>query len=150
MNKNSIYELYQKITDYCNKLEEANYDCYKTYPPVSEDELSKWESDNQIILPIDLKNWYLLSNGFDMGSTAEILPLQIIKRHQLIEAVKIDDGIIVGYYSGDGSALLIDKHGSFFELDHGDNQLYQMTFEGFLQEWVIDHLEDYMYEAGLL
>lgn len=47
-----------------------------------------------------------------------------------------------------GSNVVTDKNGVFYELDHVDG-LKQITFESFIDEWVIELLENDMAEAGL-
>lgn len=150
MQNNPLYEQYCKIKEYCEKLEEAAFDSYKLYSPASEEDICRWESDNGTALPLELKSWYMLSNGFDMNSTADILPLSSIREYPFGDLEELDKCFIVGHYIGDGSMLVIDGCGNFYEFDHGYNKLYKMSFREFLVKWVIDNLEDNMYEAGLM
>ena len=149
MQNNPLFELFGKIKEYCVKLEKAAYDSYKLYPPAAEEELSRWESANGIALPEELKNWYMLSNGFNMNSTADILPFSLIRKYSH-DFEELDECFIVGHYIGDGSMLVIDGCGNFYEFDHAYHSLYKMSFKDFLVKWVIDNLEDNMYEAGLM
>lgn len=150
MQNNPLYELFSKIKEYCVKLEEAAYDSYKLYSPASEEDLCRWENDNRVVLPKELKSWYMLSNGFDMNSTADILPFSLIKNYCCEGFDELDKCFIVGHYIGDGSMLVIDGCGNFYEFDHGYHKLYKMSFKAFLEKWVIERLEDGMYEAGLM
>lgn len=148
MNQNPLFEQYRKVVSYCEQLDDAGYDSYKVFPPVSEEDILRWEQDNGFRLPEGLRNWYLLSNGYDMSSTADILPLSSITKFPHLE--ELETCYIVGHYIGDGSMLVIDDQGSFYEFDHGYYKLYPMAFEDFLEKWILDHLEDCMYEAELL
>ena len=62
----------------------------------------------------------------------------------------IEEVFIVGHYIGDGSMLVIDRIGNFYEYDHGYCKLYPIPFEKFVQKWIIDNLEENMADAGLL
>ena len=146
---NTLNEQFKLISEYCEKLEEADYDSYKIYSPVSEDDILKWQEENNITLPENLKNWYLLSNGFDMGTTVDILPLTAICKYPFDDIDELEEAFIVGHYIGDGSVLVIDKNGNFYEFDHGYSKLYPTPFEKFIKKWIIDNLEDCMADAGL-
>ncbi len=144
---NPLSERYEKIASWCDQLEEASYDCYKVFPAVAEENLLQWEQSHGFRLPEGLRNWYLLSNGYDMSSTADILPMSSITEFSYIDELK--PCFIVGHYIGDGSMLVIDDKGNFYEFDHGYHKLHPMQFETFLDRWILDRLEDCMYEAGL-
>ncbi|MBQ8297470.1 MAG: SMI1/KNR4 family protein [Ruminococcus sp.] len=150
MQNNPLYEQYSQIREYCEKLEGAAYDRYKLYSPATEEDICSLENDNGVILPEELKNWYMLSNGFDMNSTADILPISSIRACPFGDLEELDKCFIVGHYIGDGSMLVIDNCGNFYEFDHGYHRLYKMSFRDFLVNWVIDRLEDNMYDAGLM
>ena len=150
MNNNPLYEHYTKIYEYCKKLRDASYDTYKLFSPASEKTISNWESENNVVLPEGLKNWYLLSNGYDMSSTADILPIEHIRKYCCDDLTELDEAFIVGHYIGDGSMLVIGKNDDFYEYDHAYNRLYKMEFQQFLEKWIIENLEDCMYEAGLM
>ncbi|MBO5388875.1 MAG: SMI1/KNR4 family protein [Lachnospiraceae bacterium] len=147
---NSIKEQFDLIADYCKKLEDAAYDSYKLYSPVSNEDIEAWEKEQQITLPVSLKEWYQLSNGFDMGCTVDILPLTTICKCPFDDIEELEEVFIVGHYIGDGSMLVIDRTGSFYEYDHGYCKLYPIPFEKFVQKWIIENLEENMADAGLL
>lgn len=147
---NPLYEKFQLISQYCEKLEEDGYDSYKLFAPVSIVDVENWENENQITLPEGLKNWYLLSNGFDMGCTVDILPLTSIVKCPFNDIEDLEEGFTVGHYIGDGSMLVIDRTGNFYEFDHGYNKCYQTSFEKFVDKWIVDNLEDCMADAGLM
>ena len=154
MNKNPLYERFIKISEYCEKLEEANYDCYKLFEPVSAEKIKKWENEHNAKLPEGYKNWLLLSNGFEMSNTANFLPLEGVGSREkcclpLEEVENEENYYCIGYYIGDGSELLTDSNGIFYELDHGFG-LKRTSFNCFLDDWIIEHLEDSMQETGLL
>lgn len=145
---NPLSEKFEYIKRCCDVIENAGVNCYKLFDPASPEAIAKWESDNGAALPEGLKNWLLLSNGFEMGASADILPLERIRPHPPeINGGEYAEYFIAGHYIGDGSVLVCDKSGRFFELDHAYNTLEEMTFEEFLDDWVLDILEDDMAEA---
>lgn len=145
---NPLSEKFNYIKHCCDVIEDAGVNCYKLFAPVSPKETAKWETDNSAALPGDLKSWLLLSNGFKMGSSADILPLEHIRPFPPeINGGEYAGYFIAGHYIGDGSALVFNKDGRFFELDHAYDKLEEMTFEEFLDGWVLDILKDDLAEA---
>lgn len=145
---NPLSEKFEHIKHCCDVIEDAGVNCYKLFDPLSSETIAKWETDNGAALPEGLKNWLLLSNGFEMGSSADILPLEHIRPFPPeINGGEYAGYFIAGHYIGDGSALVCSKDGRFFELDHAYDILEEMTFEEFLDSWVLDVLEDDMAEA---
>lgn len=149
MNQNPLFEQYQKIASYCEQLEDASYDSYDLYAPATAEAIQNWENTHHAKLPEGLKNWYLLSDGFDMNSTADILPLTSIIQYRY-DDIELDTCFIVGHYIGDGSMLVIDGEGNFYKYDHGFCKLIPVQFEKFLTGWILEQLEDDMADAGLL
>ena len=147
---NPLYELFCTISDYCDKIEEANYNLYKLFSPVSIADIENWESSHNAKLPEGYKNWIMLSNGFEMGSSANIFPLERIFKFPFPECLELDsseDYYDIGDFIGDGSELLSDKNGNFYELDHYSG-LEKTTFEKFLENWVIKCLENDLREIN--
>ncbi|MDE6761171.1 MAG: SMI1/KNR4 family protein [Lachnospiraceae bacterium] len=142
----SMQERFKIISDYCNQLEDAGYDTYKIFPPISRDEIENWEKENQVILPKGYKKWLLLSDGFDRIGNNVLYPLEGICKYPDKE---YEEYYIIGSYIGDGSLLLTDKNGTFYKLDHVFG-LKAVPFEAFLDDDVIECLEDGMREMELL
>ncbi len=138
-------ERFQKISKYCEMIEEADYDFYTICPPALKEDVEKWEEANEVTLPVAYKEWLLLTNGFEMSSTAEIFPLHKVEKCSFPE---YEDYYVVGEYIGDGSMLLIDKVGNFYEFDHAFG-LEEKAFEKFLDDWVTEHLIDNLKEIGI-
>ena len=138
----SLTEKFEQIKGYCEVIEDADYASYRLYSPANAEDTAKWEADNSAKLPEGYKDWLLLSNGFEMGSAADILPLENVCAYPFEDHRGM---FIIGHYIGDGSMLVCGKDGRFFELDHAFG-LKEMTFERFLDDWVIDNLEDDLYE----
>lgn len=146
ININPMQEMFDKMCDYCNKLEAANYDTYKIYfPPKTKEEIQTWEMENQITLPKGYKDWLLLSNGFDEIDGTQLYSLENICKHPFPE---YGEYYIMGSYIGDGSFVVTDKNGVFYELDHV-NGLEEITFEAFIARGVIETLENCMADAGI-
>lgn len=136
---------FQTICDYCRQLEDANYDNYRIFPPVSMEEIKNWENEHQITLPKGYKDFLQLADGFEI-SNSSFYPLDAICRYPEEEYAEY---YIIGSYIGDGSLLVTDKYGSFYLLDHAFG-LKLSTVESFLDHWVIEILEDGMKEMKLL
>ena len=101
---NPLYEKYNKIGEYCKKLEENNYDTYKLFSPIEVKDIENWEKEHDMNLPEGYKNWLLLSNGFDMNIPT-ILPIEKIRKCPVPE---YEDFFVIGYLIGDGSMLVTD------------------------------------------
>lgn len=143
---NPMKERFDKVCNYCNQLEDAGYDTYEIFPPVSNNEIVSWEEKNQVILPENLKQWLLLSDGFGEIQSVTLYGLEGICKYPDEE---YEGYYIIGSYVGNGSFMLIDKDGGFYQLDH-DFGLKKSTFEAFIDNEVIFWLEDGMKEMGLL
>lgn len=145
--KNPMQDRFNKMCDYCNKLEAANYDTYKIFfSSKTKEEIQTWEHEHQITLPKGYKDWLLLSNGlYDVGGTN----LYSLEDVCMCPFSEYGEYYIIGSYIGDGSDVVTDKNGVFYKLDHVDG-LKQITFESFIDEWVIELLENDMAEAGLI
>ncbi len=144
---NPLFEQYEAIRTCCAKLKAASYDCYQLFPPAMEFEIADWEALHAK-LPEGLKHWYRLSNGFDMNTTADILPLYDVMRYPFAD-LGLTPYYIVGHYIGDGSALMMDGEGNFYQFDHAYHKLIPTQFEDFLTNWILAQLEEAMYDAGL-
>lgn len=142
---NPLYEKYNKISEYCKKLEENNYDIYRLFSPIEVKDIENWEKEHDMNLPEGYKNWLLLSNGFDMNIPT-ILPIEKIRKCPVSE---YEDFFVIGYFIGDGSMIVTDKNGNFYELDHVFG-LEETTFEDFLENTVMNSLEDGMLEIGAI
>lgn len=144
---NSMQEMYDKMCDYCKQLTDANYDTYKTnFSPKTLEEIQAWEEENQVTLPKGYKDWLMLSNGTDEIQGTHLLALEQICRCPFPE---YEDYYILGSYIGDGSNVVTDKKGVFYELDHVDG-LTEVAFETFVDRWILETLENCMAEAGIL
>lgn len=135
---NTLSEKFELIKRYCDEIEEAGYACYKLFAPVPEEAVVRWETENGAKLPEGHKEFLRLSNGFEMGSSADLLPIERICEQPFRE---YEGMYIIGHYIGDGSELVCDKTGRFCKLDHAYG-LEESTFEDFLDDWIINILED--------
>lgn len=135
---NPLYATYQRIKKGCEKIEELNIDTYTLYPPTTKELIEKWETDNDVQLSEGYKNWLRLANGLNMSTTAVIFPLEYVKKSDI---PGYENYYTIGSYIGDGSCLLIDQAGKFYKGDHVFG-IEESTIEDFLENWVIEHLED--------
>lgn len=150
---NQMKERFDKICNYCKQLEDADYDNYDIFPPLTNHEIADWEERNQVTLPESYKQWLLLCNGFDDIGNSRLYDLEGICKYEDFSEEYPDEEdnnyYIVGSYIGDGSLVLIDKDGNFYLLDHAFG-LEKSTFESFIDNEVIFYLEDAMKGEGLL
>lgn len=135
---NPMYNTYKQIIEYCEKIEDLGINTYKMYPATTQEKIDEWEYRNSAKLPEGYKNWLLLSNGFEFSST-EIYSIERICEYDYSDH---EGCFIIGLYIGDGSMLLTDREGNFYEHDHGFHKETRMLFEDFLQEWVIPQLKE--------
>ncbi len=139
-----IQEMYDKISKYCSTLEQYRYYYYLS-EPAAESEIEAVEKKYSIKLPEDHREFLLLANGFEMGTSAAIFPVGKIEPYDYGE---YKDYFVIGQYIGDGSMLLTDGKGGFFEDDHAFG-LKEKSFSEFLNKWIIYHLEDDLKDAGV-
>lgn len=135
---NPLYEKFIRIKEYCEKIEELDSDWYKTFPPATKEDIVAWENKNNAKLPEGYKNWLLLSNGLDVNHNGEIAGLEEIFKFEIPE---YEGYYKIGSYIGDGSMLIFDKEGKFYEDDHCFGRK-ESSFEDFLENWIIRHLRD--------
>ena len=64
------------------------------YPPASEEEISAWEKENNIVLPESYKNWILISNGTYFNGW-EVDSLDEVKNNLTDGTMKFDEGTYV-------------------------------------------------------
>lgn len=137
-NGNPLGELFTRIRACCDKIEELEIDCHKIFPPLDETDISEWENSHCVVLPEGYKNWLMLSNGLDVGTIAILNPLETVTEY----SVKGYEGYFcVGSYIGDGSMLMIDGRRKFYRDDHVWG-IKEEAFDHFMEDWVLEHLED--------
>lgn len=139
-----IHEMFKKISEYCTTLEQYGY-YYSLSEPVAESEIEAVEKKYNIKLPEEHRQFLMLANGMEMGTSVSIFPVGKIEPYDYGE---YKDYFVIGQYIGDGSMLLTDGKGGFFQEDHAFG-LKEKSFSEFLNKWIIYNLEDDLKDAGV-
>ncbi len=100
----------------------------KFYEPLSDYEIEKFESENNIKLTDELKMLFSFTNGFSVSvGHIEIYPIEIIKNHLNVEWEWGDTKkyLYLGDRIGDGEIILLDLDtGNILTNDHGKQTDY--------------------------
>ena len=138
---NPLKHMFEIIRECSEKLDDAGLDFYDFGEPISKDKINEWEKNHNVTLPEGYKNWLMLSNGFEMGNTATFYPLNSIQKEDYLSNSE-KEYYIIGEYIGDGSLLLTDNAGNFYEFDHAIDEPELTSFEEFINGWIFKHIED--------
>ncbi|MDE6092568.1 MAG: SMI1/KNR4 family protein [Ruminococcus sp.] len=127
---NSMYEIYKLYSETENE---------EMYPPATVEQIEKWERLHNVILPEEYKEFLLLSDGMrsyifggELFSLNEIIKCPPEEIEEYLDEQK--DYFIIGNYIGDGSDLLCDREGNFYECDHYCG-LEESDLLSFLEYW---------------
>lgn len=127
---NSMYEIYKLYSE--TEDEEM-------YPPATVEQIEKWERLHNAVLPEEYKEFLLLSDGMrsyifggELFSLNEIIQYPSEEIEEYLDEQK--DYFIIGNYIGDGSDLLCDREGNFYECDHCCG-LEESDLLSFLEYW---------------
>lgn len=115
----------------CERLEKK-YGKAEFGTPLTENEIIKWESDNQVTLPDDLKEWLMFAGESRFkGITLEFYP---IERFQIEQ-----DHVVIGKKETMPIAFLTDTH-KYIALD-GENRKNLGFMETIIRNWGYDAKE---------
>ena len=129
-DKELIYELNDYLKQLCEFL--VDYYDYRFYEPVSIEEIEKWEIENEIKIPLMLKEWLLLTKSCNMSNRAWRL---------FWPEIDETGNVLVGSFVGDGEFLYFSKEtGEFFTLFDGEKEEFD-SFDSVLTYISVD-LED--------
>jgi len=124
---NEVYKLHSETED------------EGTFPPATSEQIENWERIHNAVLPKEYKEFLLLSNGLvsyifggELFSLDDIIPCPVEAIEEYSE--ESTDYFIIGNYIGDGSMLLCDRNGNFYELDHCFG-LEENNLLSFLKHW---------------
>lgn len=136
---NPMYEIYKLYSE--SEDEE-------TFPPATAEQIENWERIHNAVLPEEYKEFLLLSDGlrsYIFGG--ELFSLDDIERcpyEEIEEFYEDTEGLsgeknyfIIGNYIGDGSMMLCDENGNFYELDHCCG-IEESDLLSFLENWYED------------
>lgn len=118
------------------------------YPPASEEEISAWEQENNIVLPESYKNWILLSNGTGFNGWG-VDSLDEVKNNLTDGTMEFDEGtyVLLASLTGGCDYLLGNIRTSEalelseeYETSVGDDSLIDhLTYQ---MEWYEEQLEE--------
>ena len=129
-DKELICESYDYLKQLCEFL--VDYYDYRFYEPVSIEEIEKWEIENEIKIPLMLKEWLLLTKSCNMSNRAWRL---------FWPEIDETGNVLVGSFVGDGEFLYFSKEtGEFFTLFDGEKEEFD-SFDSVLTYISVD-LED--------
>ncbi|MBQ9894909.1 MAG: hypothetical protein IJM38_05915 [Ruminococcus sp.] len=129
-DKELICESYDYLKQLCEFL--VDYYDYRFYEPVSIEEIEKWEIENEIKIPLMLKEWLLLTKSCNMSNRAWRL---------FWPEIDETGNALVGSFVGDGEFLYFSKEtGEFFTLFDGEKEEFD-SFDSVLTYISVD-LED--------
>lgn len=129
---NELYKMFSESIKSNNITADSIYEIYRlysetesetTFPPQTTEQIENWERIHNAVLPKEYREFLLLSDGLVSDIFGgELFALDDIVRcpYEEIEEYsdKQRDYFIIGNYIGDGSMLLCDREGNFYELDH--------------------------------
>ncbi len=129
-DKELICESYDYLKQLCEFL--VDYYDYRFYEPVSIEEIEKWEIENEIKIPLMLKEWLLLTKSCNMSNRAWRL---------FWPEIDETGNVLVGSFVGDGEFLYFSKEtGEFFTIFDGEKEKFD-SFDSVLTYISVD-LED--------
>lgn len=133
---NSLTEEITEIVELCKKSEpEYGENSFIFYKPLNEEEISKWEKDNNIVLPIPLKEWLEFSNGYDIISERLLNLNSFIINHHEID----NDLVIIGTTHGESLCFSKANH-SIVRFNYTETRRYT-DFNAFINETLIRSLK---------
>ncbi len=117
---NSLTEEITEIVSLCEKLEsEYGENASWFSPPELDEEITKWEKENAISIPLSYKEWLAFSSESQLRNV--LAHFYNIKKIRLNSKGTRNDLVEIADLIGDGEALYFSKsNGKFVWDDHGD------------------------------
>lgn len=145
---NELYEMFSESIKSNNITAGSIYEIYrlysetedeKTFPPQTTKQIENWERIYNVVLPKEYREFLLLSDGLVSNIFGgELFALDDIVRCPYEETEEYSDKqrdyFIIGNYIGDGSMLLCDMEGNFYELDQCCGAVESNLLD-FLKHW---------------
>ena len=133
----------QKVLD---ELKEALEKAKKTHllnPPAAAEDIAGWERSHKAIIPDEIKQFLMFSNGFEYGwGCVRILPLDEISFIKGWDNTP-DGWLDLGSIIGDGAELVCDEKGNLWLSDHESRPPLR---EYSIKEWIQDQVIESIYE----
>ena len=122
---NVIKEDYEFLRKFCEFMSEAGYES-EFAPPMTLEEVEKWEKDNDTELPSGYKSWLLLT------AESNIMDYIILAEPVIGTLEEENDIVIIGTAVGDGEEVGIRRSdGSVYSIFDGEVREYK-DFDDFL------------------
>ena len=134
---NSLKDEITQIVELSKKLEN-DYD-FEYSPPLSEEELSSWEKEHNIIIPGSIKDWLSFSGYSNICN--ELAIIRGVKGFDIDCELVPDEMVMIGEVIGDGQFIGFSKEtGKIMWEDHGEITELP-SFADFLNDMVIRMLK---------
>ena len=115
-------------------------------PPTTKEDISEWENQNNTLIPDEIKEFLLFSDGFIYGwGTLVIYALRDIEFVKDWDSVP-DGWLNLGSIIGDGAELVSDRKGTLFLADHENynDPLCEFSLKSWIEEQVCVRIEEDM------
>ena len=133
----------QKVLDELKELLEKAKMTDKLNPPASPEAIAEWERSHGAVIPDEIKQFLMFSNGFEYGwGCVRILPLDEISFIKGWDNTP-DGWLDLGSIIGDGAYLVGDEKGQLWLSDHNSRPPLR---EYSVMEWIKDTVIESIYE----
>lgn len=140
LENNSLKNEIEEMVDICNRLEEIeDEEIYTAYrEPATEEMLTDWEKENDIVLPEEYKDFLRFTDGARIAAyTALFVSVEGIKPNSKLLPPEY---VLVGDYGGYGALMCFSKTtGEFITYEQGKIEHYG-SFKNLLAD-IIDSLK---------
>lgn len=127
-----IMDKIDKIQELCRELEGVDRSFFSE--PIKEEDINKWEEDNDVIIPKQYKEWLMFSGKCDILGT-------VASFYMPRKSETIPEGFyVIGDLMGDGEKLCISDDGHrIVSFNHGEEEEYSMFSD--VLDMIIEILE---------
>ncbi|MDO5096322.1 MAG: SMI1/KNR4 family protein [Peptostreptococcaceae bacterium] len=140
LTNNSLKNEIEEMVDICNRLEEIEDDeIYTAYrEPATEEMLTEWEKENDIVLPEEYKDFLRFTDGARIAAyTALFVSVEGIRANSKLLPPEY---VLVGDYGGYGALMCFSKTtGEFITYEQGKTEHYG-SFKNLIVD-IIDSLK---------
>lgn len=119
---NSLTEIIKEIVELCKQLApEYGEDASWFLPPVSEEEISQWETENKLVIPDSYKEWLAFSSESQVRNV--LAHFYEPEKFRINSDGIPDDYVEIADLIGDGERLCFSKTtGKLIWFDHGKTE----------------------------
>ena len=113
--------------------------------PATPEMIAGWETENNAVLPAEIKEFLLFSNGFEYGMNFMVFPLERIDIIRNWAGVP-DGWLHLGQLIGDGCYIVSDEKGTLYRCDHESRPMLEEFPREKFARWIEDHVLERIYE----